>query len=329
MKLVITQGDCNGVGIEVMYKGILEFDRSYKDATDCEFSVACNPQTLEEYSQKMGLNMPIINDEILIGDRFCKIERCSNYSPVDFGIITGSAGKLAIESINTALECVIESKADAMVTMPINKESVYKSGFKFPGHTEMIAKRCNVKNPIMILCTKTVRVALATIHSSLHEIQYLLNMHDLVRRGTEFYRTLLNDYGIADPKIAVLGLNPHAGEHGSIGTEEEEIIIPAIERIQHRGIKADGPHSADGFFAHGAYKNYDGILAMYHDQGLIPLKILAQGGGVNFTAGIPIVRTSPDHGTAFPIAGKGEASEQSVVEAFELAYEIAKRRNKH
>jgi 4-hydroxythreonine-4-phosphate dehydrogenase len=181
----------------------------------------------------------------------------------------------------------------------------------------------------MILFTGKLRVALATIHVPLKEVPDLIDFNTILNRMKIFYGSLINDFAIEKPKIAVLGLNPHAGENGDIGREEIESIIPAIEEFNKSSELACGPFSADGFFAHRMDREFDGILAMYHDQGLIPMKLLANGGGVNFTAGLPIVRTSPSHGTAFDIAGKGTADEKSALDAIIAAVNIAKNRNKH
>jgi 4-hydroxythreonine-4-phosphate dehydrogenase len=210
--------------------------------------------------------------------------------------------------------------------MPVAKSSLYLAGWKYPGHTEMLADYCQSQEHLMILMTDRVRVALATIHIPLSRINQILSSELIISKTITLHECLKTDFGIDSPAIAVLGLNPHAGEDGALGEEENKIILPAIKKLNVSGIRAEGPFPADGFFAHGAYRNYDAILAMYHDQGLIPLKMLAAGGGVNFTAGLPIVRTSPDHGTAYSIAGKNEANSQSSYDAIISAIEIVKRR---
>ncbi len=327
MKIIVTTGDTNGIGLEVFFNAILRFDKEYSSAGNCDISIAGNPRTISNYFNATGIKTEVTESLLIIGNRSIPIIDSGVESQVKLGELTTESGKHAFESIKTAINSTIDGRFNAMVTMPISKEAVHKAGMHFPGHTEFIASKCFVKRPIMILCTRKVRVALATIHLPLREVQYSVTVRDLVKRGTILHHTLRNDFGIDKPKIAMLGLNPHAGEHGDIGNEENEILKPAIGKIAIRGIDIDGPHPADGFFAHGAYQKYDAIIAMYHDQGLIPLKMIAGGAGVNYTAGLPIVRTSPDHGTAFDIAGKGIADESSALESLETAYEIAKRRN--
>lgn len=326
MKIVISSGDCNGIGIEVMLKSIIAFDDDNNTPANIEISIAGNTETIKEYISAYNLPVLLESGGMYINERFCKIYQCSNYSPVEFGAQTKSAGALAAEAIEIALAHTMSGEYNALVTMPVSKSSLYLAGWKYPGHTEMLADRCSVAKPLMILCDANMRVALATIHEPISKVPSLLNAHDITESLSIFSNSLSKDFGIAEPSIAVLGLNPHAGEDSTMGSEEQSIIIPAINQSKAMGIRAEGPFPADGFFAHGEYKKFAGILAMYHDQGLIPLKLLAGGAGVNFTAGLPIVRTSPDHGTAFPIAGKNSADHISTLNAINLAIEIANRR---
>ncbi len=333
MNIIVSMGDCNGIGLEVFFKAILNLDNIYLDKNYRKFhgigiSLSGNNDTINEYFAKAGYSVEIESNNLIIGDRTCPIIPVEPYSPVEFGSKSIAAGKLAIESIEAALGRTIAGEFDAFVTMPISKDTVKLAGFAFPGHTEMIAGRCNSPHPNMILCTSDVRVSVATIHTALSNVPQMITTGGLTGHIQRFRQTLIEDFNISAPTIAVLGLNPHAGEDGAFGNEETDIIIPAIRQSVGSGIEVDGPFPADGFFAHGTYKNYDGIIAMYHDQGLIPLKLLAEGAGVNFTAGLPIVRTSPDHGTAFNIAGRNLADEKSVVEAIKLAIDIARARGK-
>jgi 4-hydroxythreonine-4-phosphate dehydrogenase len=328
MNIIITIGDCNGIGIEVLIKSIFKLNKYKERYRDCNISIAGNIQTIQEYSDILKYPVKFNNEGITIGDRFCKVLNCKTYSLVEFGKISIKAGELASEALELAVEHTITGEFDAIVTMPVSKESLYKAGWEYPGQTEMLAARCNVKTPLMILCSRTERVALLTIHipiKSVPESISISSSHELIKI---FNKSLINDFGINRPSIAVLGLNPHAGENGTIGKEEIEILKPAIDKCNLDGLNVQGPHPADGFFAHGDYRFYDGIMAVYHDQGLIPLKLLAKGAGVNFSAGLPIVRTSADHGTAFFIAGKDKADESSSLEAIEMAIEIAKNRKK-
>ncbi len=327
MKIIVSMGDCNGIGLEVFYKCIIALNKNYQEFHGISISLSGNIDIIREYFDKAGYAAEFYGSNISIGTRTCPVIPIEAYSPVEFGRKSKAAGKLAIESIEAALGRTIAGEFDALVTMPISKETAKLAGFEFPGHTEMIADRCNVPHPNMILCSSNVRVSLATIHTALRNVPPMVTTDGLIGHIEEFAHTLSNDFNIAAPGIAVLGLNPHAGEDGAFGNEEIEILIPAIRESRNNGIAVDGPHPADGFFAHGIYKSYDGIIAMYHDQGLIPLKLLAGGAGVNFTAGLPIVRTSPDHGTAFNIAGKNLADENSTVEAVKLAIDIARARS--
>lgn len=325
MNIILSIGDPNGIGIEILAKALLKTQNN-DNLSKISFSISANKNILSEYLNKIGIPATVENKKLYLGKKLYSILNCEYYYPIKLGFESANAGKAASESIENALQQTIAGHFDAFVTMPISKSAVYKAGWKFPGHTEMLANACNINNPLMILCTRSIRVALATVHISIDKVARNLSINSVQSILTTFNNSLRNDYNINQPKIAVLGLNPHAGESGAIGKEETEIIIPAIEMCKINGISADGPHPADGFFAHNAYQNYDGILAMYHDQGLIPLKMLAKGAGVNFTAGLPIVRTSPDHGTAFAIAGKNLADETSALEAICLAVDVVNNR---
>lgn len=242
------------------------------------------------------------------------------------GKLTGQAGEAAMLAIQTGAELCIRGLCHALVTAPISKEAIFKAGFNFPGHTEFLAHLTKTEHVMMMLVNDQLRVALATIHIPLKDVSGSITTELIKRQLRTLHTTLIQDSGISIPKIAVLGLNPHAGDGGVIGTEESKIIQPAIRNAADNGIYADGPFAADGFFGSHKYKEYDAILAMYHDQGLIPFKTLSFGKGVNFTANLSIIRTSPDHGTAYQIAGNGVADESSFLEAYNLAVYMAKKR---
>lgn len=325
MNIIFSIGDCNGIGLEVLLKAISNYDDlSVND--NINFSICGNEKTIDEYISLINFPAKIRNHSLIIGNRNCPIIHCGNYSKVTIGKESVSAGKLAAKSVEKAVELTLQKKFDALVTLPISKSVLYTAGWSFPGHTEMLADKCKVVNPLMILCTDKVRVGLATIHIPIKDVSKSLKKSTIVDIGKKFLNSLKIDFAIKSPKIAVLGLNPHAGESGDIGKEEINKIIPSIRELNNIGINSFGPFPADGFFGHAAYKDYDGILAMYHDQGLIPLKLLAKGAGVNFTAGLPIVRTSPDHGTAFGIAGKNIADQRSTLNAINLAIGIVENR---
>ena len=210
------------------------------------------------------------------------------------------------------------------MTAPINKENVQEAGFGFTGHTEFFADRFGGE-PLMVMCSERMKVGLVTIHVPLAQVSGMLSTELIVRRLEQLRRMLVTDFRVVEPRIAVLGLNPHAGDGGVIGSEEEEMVRPAVAEAVRRGILAFGPFAADGFFASGSYTKYDAVLAMYHDQGLIPFKSLSRS-GVNFTASLPVVRTSPDHGVAYDIAGKGVADEGSMRDAVYAAMDIFRSR---
>lgn len=324
-RLLFTVGDVNGIGPEVLIKALR---RSIRDE---QFSatVIGNARLLAEHVQALGLNDVKISDTaITVADReheLIPLESDATFTP---GNIDPLAGKLAGDAITRSITMLNDGQGDAVVTMPISKHALNLGGYQWPGHTEMIAHLSGGASPLMILLTSGLRVALATIHVPVSSVPSLLNP-DLIReRYGTLHQTLIRDFGIPSPRIAVLGLNPHAGEDGTIGTEEQEYIAPLTEQLRTEGFQAEGPFPADGFFARYRADDYDGVLAMYHDQGLIPLKMFARGGGVNVTAGLPIVRTSPDHGTAFPIAGRGIADETSVMEAIHCALTIVENRSR-
>lgn len=320
MNIVVSAGDCNGIGIEV-------FANSFKHNKfeGINFILVCNQLILEEYLKAVKIEYSIENDVINLFDKKIKLINCVTYTEIDYGIVSKGAGLHAVESLDKSIKLLFNKNADAILTLPIQKESMYLTGWQFAGHTEMLASRCNVDNEMMILGTKDLKVALATVHIPIKSVSSLLLDYKLKNKIISLNSCLKNDFGIENPKIAVLGLNPHAGENGNIGIEDVEIIEPLIKELKST-IEVSGPMPADGFFGFGKYKNYDGILAMYHDQGLIPLKMLANGGGVNYTANLPIIRVSPDHGTAYDIAGKNIANPQSTIESIELAIEVYKNR---
>jgi 4-hydroxythreonine-4-phosphate dehydrogenase len=323
MKIAVSVGDVNGIGIEAFFKSmdLLKFE-------DVEFTIFTNPAVLSTYCKLAGIDCRQSGEKFIYNNRYLGIIALETRVNVVFGKNSRDAGEHAANSIKAALEKTMAGEFDALLTLPISKDAIKKAGWQHPGHTEMLAEKCGVERPLMILCTKKYRVGLITIHEPLSKVPELITKDLIFEIGEKFHNSLLDDFGIKNPKIALLGLNPHAGEEGRIGSEELEIIIPAKNYLNEHGYNFEGPFPADGFFARGQKDEYDGIIAMYHDQGLIPLKMLAGAGGVNMTAGLPVIRTSPDHGTAFAIAGKGLADGQSTLEAIELAREIHMRRSR-
>jgi len=326
-KIAISMGDFNGIGPEVTLKAMHKIN--FEEAIPVWIG---HKSVFDFYQEKLGFDLPsremrhtddteagIINI-YQIGDDL--------QSPViNPGKTEAAAGSWAMRSVEAGVELTLQNKADALVTAPISKEAIRLAGYNVPGHTEFLAKKTNTTQVLMMLVNATLRVALVTIHEPLKEVAALIEQNRIVNRLIVLNDSLIHDFGIESPKIAVLGLNPHAGDGGVIGREEMDIITPAIAEANERGIIAEGPFPGDGFFGTRMNQQFDATLAMYHDQGLIPFKTLSFGHGVNFSAGLPIIRTSPDHGTAFSIAGESRADDASFLAAYELAVLLAKNRN--
>jgi 4-hydroxythreonine-4-phosphate dehydrogenase len=256
--------------------------------------------------------------------------------PLTSGIVVGqpspASAPQVIRWIETAVGLALSGSVSGVVTAPIAKAPLYQAGFQFPGHTEFLAEltaaanQAGARGPVMMLTARDLRVALMTIHEPLAKVPGLLSIECIVTNGLVTAQALRRDFGIAQPRLAVAGLNPHAGESGSLGREEIDVIEPAVRALRDLGVDADGPYPADSLFHEAARARYDAVLCMYHDQALIPVKMLDFWGGVNVTLGLPIVRTSPDHGTGFDIAGRGQARPDSLIAAIRLAAQIAARR---
>lgn len=323
VRIVISCGDVNGVGIECLAGALKQVQHESPLPANVELSLCIDDDVFADVLAKHKL-VPFDIALIPIHTK----------AVVQPGVCATDAGAVAIASLNVALECVTSGKADALLTLPISKDACRQAGWPYPGHTELLAERARGE-ALMLLCFENVRVGLVTAHTPLRYVSDSLTVPRIQERIRAMHHALQRDFGIASPRIAVLGLNPHAGEHGLIGREEELVIEPAIQAARAdrttfvsstersaTGNRVEGPFPADGFFAFGAYKEFDGILAMYHDQGLIPLKLLASGGGVNVTANLDIIRTSPDHGTAFDKAGRNVADSASTLAALTTAMEI-------
>jgi len=244
------------------------------------------------------------------------------------GTLSRAAGLAALEALTLGVRLARTGAVDAIVTAPLSKVAIYKAGCRFPGQTEILQHLTSSAEVGMVLQAPQMRVGLATIHIPIREVAREITGRLLHAKVETFRNALMQDWGIRNPKIAILGLNPHAGEQGEIGIEDQRIVTPAVKGMRSKGWNVAGPFPADGFFGSGAYRAFDLFVAMYHDQGLIPLKMQAFRTGVNVTVGLPIVRTSPDHGTAFDIAGKGVADAQSMTEAIKLAVEIVHNRRR-
>lgn len=331
IRVGITQGDVNGIGYEVILK-TLEDSRMLELCTPIVYGSA----KIASFYRKM-LNMPavpfsqIADTSEISGDANYIINVVGEDLKVEPGEETRQGGEAAFAALERAVaEDLKEGKIDVLVTAPINKHNIQSDTFKFPGHTEYLQSVCDDgSKALMILASDNMRVALVTTHLPVSQVASALSSDLILEKIKSFSNSLKKDYMIVNPRIAVLSLNPHAGDEGVLGNEEKEIIIPAIEMAKAEKIQAYGPYSSDGFFGSGSFKHFDGILAMYHDQGLIPFKTLAMNDGVNFTAGLPFVRTSPDHGTAYDIAGKGVADNTSMRSAIYAAIDIYRNRERY
>jgi 4-hydroxythreonine-4-phosphate dehydrogenase len=244
---------------------------------------------------------------------------------LNLGQNNADGGKYALTSLQSANKALKNGQIDALVTAPINKDNIQSDDFKFPGHTEFLEQEHNGKS-LMLMLSDTLRIGVVTGHIPLEKVSKHISTDAILEKLNTLNQSLKQDFGIRKPKIAVLGLNPHAGDNGVIGDEEKETIIPALQKAEDEGLLVFGPYPADGFFGSNKRQAFDGVLAMYHDQGLVPFKTLSFGNGVNFTAGLDIVRTSPDHGTAFDIAGKNQAQESSFRQAVYAACDVFKKR---
>ncbi|MDJ1500990.1 4-hydroxythreonine-4-phosphate dehydrogenase PdxA [Xanthocytophaga agilis] len=325
----ITLGDFNGVGPEVTLKAL----------AGGQISRVCTPvlygsvKVLSRYRKLLNLEEIQLHSirtmDQLIHKRVNVFNCWEEHLEIEPGKATPEAGNAAYLALKTAVADLKNNMLDAIVTAPINKHTIQNDAFKFPGHTEYFAHEFGSTDSLMFLVSPELRVAVATGHIPLEKVKPAITKDLITKKIKLLEHSLRQDFGIAKPKIAVLGLNPHAGEDGLLGMEEKEIIAPVISELKHKGTLVYGPLPADGFFGTGNYRKYDGILAMYHDQGLIPFKTIAFENGVNFTAGLSMVRTSPDHGTAYNIAGKNIADETSMREAIYLACDIVKNRREH
>lgn len=327
IKVAITQGDVNGIGYEVILK-------AFEDPTMLELCTPIiygSPKVMTYHRKALNLesSFTIINSATEAAHGKINVINCNEDEvKVEFGKPSHESGKAAFEALEKAMADFQEGLYDVLVTAPIHKEMIQSEGFAFPGHTEYLEKSVGEEGSkaLMILASERLRVALVTGHVPVANVASVLSQELIEKKLQLFNDSLKSDFGIGAPRIAVLALNPHAGDGGVIGKEEETIISPAIKSMREKGLICYGPFSADGFFGNGTFGHFDGVLAMYHDQGLTPFKVLSMDEGVNFTAGLPLVRTSPDHGTAFDIAGKGEASENSFRQAIYMAIDVFRNR---
>lgn len=323
--VAISVGDPNGIGAEIILKSF-EDKRLFQR---CIPVVCATLDFIQKQQQLFGTQVPLgLVKNSPVKDVLNVIPTWENTPKIAFGKQTAEAGKAAFESLHTATRAVQQGKADALVTAPIHKASIKSNAFPFAGHTHYLASVWGGE-ALMILAHQGLRVALITDHIPLAEVPSKITKASVLLKAQQFANSLRLDFGCKHPKIALLGLNPHAGDQGVIGTEDDDLLIPVCKQLNELGVHIEGPYAADGFFGHKSYTNFDGVLSCYHDQGLIGFKTLAFGKGVNVTAGLPFVRTSPDHGTAFDIAGKGNANHASFKNAILQACSIWQLRQKN
>jgi len=322
----ISQGDINGIGYEVIIKTLM----------DAEINESCipviygSPKVAAYHRKALNINNFSFNNirsaEAAHHQKAKLIHCLDDNIRVELGKSTAQGGEAAFASLEKAVSDLRNGKVDVLVTAPIDKNNIQSDNFRFRGHTEYLMEKAGVEDVLMFMVSESVRIGVATGHVPLRDVPDMITVSLLMRKIKLMNQSLVVDFGIRKPRIAVLGLNPHAGDNSLLGKEEEEVIAPAIQQAVRENILAFGPFPADGFFGSGSFAKFDGILAMYHDQGLTPFKALSFDTGVNFTAGLPFVRTSPVHGTAYQIAGKGEASESSFRHALFLACDVFRNR---
>lgn len=327
-RVAISVGDTNGIGYEIIIKTLL--DKNILDFfTPVIFG---STRHLSQYKELLKDNsiqfFGAHSAEQAVDRKINVVNLWKEPEKLEFGNATETSGKYAFDSLKAAAEAVQRGFCDVLVTAPINKKNIQSENFNFPGHTEYLGEAWKGK-PLMFLVTDTLKVSLVTQHIPLREVAQKINTESIVQKIEALHQSLMVDFGIRKPKIAVLGLNPHSGDNGLLGSEEQEIIIPAIQPLYEKGMLVFGPYAADSFFSSSNIETFDAVLGMYHDQALIPFKTLCFEEGVNYTASLPFVRTSPDHGTAYDIAGKGIADETSFKEAVFTAIKIFKNRTEY
>jgi len=324
----ITMGDYNGIGPEVTIKALKELTESIQ----CQFVIIGSAMVYQSLQKLMhtDLQFEIVNsiDELEeSNDYICIYDPFKDFAiEVLFGELSSKSGHFAAESLIMGIDFARKGIVDAIVTSPINKKAFDLAGYSYPGQTEILAEKTGTANYAMMLISEKIRVGLVTTHCAISEVSGKLSRQLVTEKISIINQSLIQDFKIEKPVIAVTSLNPHSGEDGLFGSEENRIILPALEEMKEKGVDVHGPFSADTLFARINRACYDVYITMYHDQGLIPLKMYSFGKGVNFTAGLPIIRTSPDHGTAFDIAGQNNADSGSMKEAIRLAYELVQKR---
>ncbi|WDF55721.1 4-hydroxythreonine-4-phosphate dehydrogenase PdxA [Mucilaginibacter sp. KACC 22063] len=329
LKIGISIGDVNGIGLEIIIKTLAD-TRIFDYCTPIVYGHTKVASFHRRLANVHDLNFTVINHPSQAQHKKANLINCWEEDvKIDVGVINETGGKYAFLSLQRATDDLVSGDIDALVTAPINKDNIQNEQFSFPGHTEYLQDRDGAAESLMFLVSDTLRVGVVTGHIPVSKVAESITIGKILAKLKLMNESLKQDFWVRKPKIAVLGLNPHAGDNGLIGIEEQAIINPAIEEARANDILAFGPYPADGFFANGTYLQFDAVLAMYHDQGLIPFKQIAFESGVNFTAGLNFVRTSPDHGTAYDIAGQNKASEVSFREALFTALHIVRHRREN
>ena len=326
LKVGITHGDFNGISYEVIIKALSD-NRIFDMFTPVVYGLS---KVLSYHRKNLNFNdfnYKVIHDAHQAVSQKVNILNLSDEEvKIEYGKSTSLAGKYAYDALEQAVNDLKENKIQLLVTAPLNKSNIQSDQFQFPGHTEYLADRFSSDSSLMLMVQDGIRIGTVTGHIPIKKVSETLSVDLILNKISTLQETLIQDFGISKPKIAVLGLNPHAGDKGVIGNEDQDIIMPALKQAKEEDKLVYGPFPADGFFGSDEYKKYDAILAMYHDQGLIPFKLLAFEGGVNYTAGLSIVRTSPAHGTAYDKAGKKISSSKPMREAIYLALDVYQNR---
>jgi 4-hydroxythreonine-4-phosphate dehydrogenase len=329
IKVGITHGDINSISYEVILN-TLQDNRILEDCIPVIYGSAKVAAYHRKALKINNLMLNIVNSATEANGRKNYIINCVDENiRVELGKSTPMAGEASFLALEAAVADLKSKKIDVLVTGPINKNNIQSDKFNFKGHTEYLQAQFGIQDVLMFMVSDKLRIGVLTGHVPLKKVPELITENTILSKLKLMNQSLIQDFGIRKPKIAVLGLNPHAGDEGLLGAEESTIIIPALQKAREINIMAIGAFSADGFFGSNAYRDFDAVLAMYHDQGLIPFKALVYGEGVNFTAGLPCVRTSPAHGTAYELAGKAEASSESFRNALYLACDIFKTRQQY
>lgn len=329
MRIGITLGDLNGIGLEVIIKTL----SNSNICNLCTPIIYANSKIVAYHKnivERPDFQFQNAKNVHNISNGKINVVNCwQDQVNISLGKATAEGGKYAMKSLDWAINDLQKNLIDAVVTAPINKHAMKMADFPYPGHTEFFTKQFNVEESLMTMVSDHLKVALVTNHIPLAEVSSKITKSLVLKKLNLFYKSLQVDFAISKPKIAILGINPHAGDEGTIGEEENAVIKPVVNEAKKKGKLVYGPFAADGFFGSGMFKKYDGVLSMYHDQGLVAFKALSFGNGVNFTAGLPIVRTSPDHGTGFDIVGENKADPASFRQAIFTAIDIVRNRKDH